>query len=794
MRDVTLLDSGWLFSLGENEGAEAVGFDDAAWSAVDVPHDWAIAGPFDEDNDAQYTAIMEDGERKQRKHTGRTGGLPFVATGWYRRSITLPAGAGQRVFLEFDGAMSNSRVYVNGEIVGSWPFGYASFCFEITDHVRFGEENTIAVRLEPKPSSSRWYPGAGLYRNVRLVVTDAVHVAHWGTTLTTPEIDDARAVVRLRTEVLNQGDAASDVTLTTTIVDPDGKEVATSSATETIDGSATFDQSLSVTDPQRWDIDAPNLYKAISRVVVDGQEIDTYETRFGIRTITFDKDKGCFLNGRHIKLNGVCMHHDMGPLGSAVNRRAIERQYEILKEMGCNALRTSHNPPAPEVLDACDELGLVVLDEAFDEWRAPKVKNGYSTLFDEWAEKDLRAIIRRDRNRPCVIMWSIGNEIREQGEEDGAKVAQFLTDICRDEDPTRPTTAGFNNSDAAIENGLADAVDIPGWNYKPMRYERYRNEHPEWTTYGSETCSTVSSRGEYYFPVEQEKGVTRDSLHVSSYDLSTPGWGTLPDEEFAAQDDFEFCLGEFVWTGFDYIGEPTPYGHKWPSRSSYFGIIDLCGIPKDRYYLYRSQWNKRAETLHLLPHWTWPERIGEVTPVHCYTSYDATELFLNGQSLGVKQKDASQFIGRYRLVWDDVVYEPGELKVVALDVDGKPVAETSVVTAGAPAKIELTPDRSTIAADGKDLSYVTVRIVDADGALCPRADDLVTFSVDGVARTVAVGNGDQTSLAPFQASERKAFNGMAMLIVGSLNGEGGAAKVTATAEGLEAGEIVINCK
>jgi len=453
--------------------------------------------------------------------------------------------------------------------------------------------------------------------------------------------------------------------------------------------------------------------------------------------------------------------------------------------MGCNAIRTSHNPPTPELLDLCDELGFLLIDEAFDEWAAAKVENGYHVFFEEWAEKDLRAMIRRDRNHPCVIMWSIGNEIMEQWQEDGAKVAQYLCDICHDEDPTRPTTAGFNGPDKAIENGLADVVDIPGWNYHPQNYARFHKLFPEKATYGSETESTVSSRGAYYFPVTEDVNPIRESLQVSSYDMAYPGWAYSPDVEFQAQDACDFSLGEFVWTGFDYLGEPTPYQEQWPSRSSYFGIIDLCGIPKDRFYLYQSQWTDK-EVLHLLPHWTWPGREGESTPVHCYTSFNTVELFLNGKSLGRRSKRAKLMMGTYRIVWPDVQYEAGELKAVAYDHEGKPVAETTTRTTGAPAAIELMLDRNSIAADGDDMAFATVRILDADGNLCPTADNLVNFRLDGPAEIAAVGNGDATSLEPFQADHRKAFNGMCMVYLRSTkDGSGGSITLHAEAEGLE---------
>ena len=462
--------------------------------------------------------------------------------------------------------------------------------------------------------------------------------------------------------------------------------------------------------------------------------------------------------------------------------------------MGCNALRTSHNPPAPEVLETCDRMGILVIDEAFDEWRVAKCENGYNRLYDRWAERDLRAMIRRDRNHPCVIMWSIGNEVREQDQADGgAAVAQFLTDICHDEDPSRPTTSAFNSPDEAIRNGLADAVDIPGLNYRPHRYKELHGDHPDWVLYGSETESTVSTRGEYHFPVQVEKGsaAKKDNLQVSSYDLAGPPWGYSPDIEFAAQDQCAFILGEFMWTGFDYLGEPTPYYTEWPSRSSYFGIVDLCGVPKDRYYLYRSKWSDK-ETLHLLPHWNWEGREGENTPVHCYTSADTAELFLNGRSLGIRRKNKDCVYGRYRLVWDNVSYEPGVLKVVALSSEGKPVAENEMRTTGAPARLELTPDRAEIAPDGNDLCFITCRVTDADGNVYPLADNLIDFVVEGAGRIVAVGNGDPTSTEPFVAAYRKAFHGICMLIVGADEGATGRIRIRACSEGLRDGCTVVS--
>ncbi len=783
-RQITPLDYDWKFSRTDHPDNVLAGHDDADWETVRVPHDWAITGPFDRAHDIQRIAKKQaDVETDVTEITGRTGGLPHVGVGWYRKRVHVPAdAAGRRVRLEIDGAMSRSRVYCNGRLVGEWPYGYSSFAFDVTDAIQPGADNLIAVRLENKDHSSRWYPGAGLYRHVRLVLLHPVHVAHWGTYVTTPAISAASATVNLETTVENHGPATA-VTLQTVVRDAAGRAVASGATTQRVAGRGVFEQGFTVAEPQRWMPGQPNLYSIITEVVVDGTVVDSQETPLGLRTLVFDPDRGFFINGRSMKLNGVCQHHDLGPLGAAVNRTALKRQLDILQAMGCNAIRTSHNPPAPELLELCDELGLLVIDEAFDEWATGKLHNGYHTFFKDWAEKDLRAMIRRDRNHPCVIMWSIGNEIMEQWEPDGARVARFLVDICHDEDPTRPTTAGFNGPLDAIKNGLAEAVDIPGWNYQPHNYMTFHQQFPAKATYGSETESTVSSRGEYYFPVTEDVSPIRDTLQVSSYDMAYPPWAYSPDIEFRAQDECPFSLGEFVWTGFDYLGEPTPYAEQWPSRSSYFGIIDLCGIPKDRYYLYQSHWTNR-QVLHLLPHWTWPGREGESTPVHCYTGFNTVELFVNGQSQGRRQKRIKMMLGTYRLVWPDVRYQPGELKAVAYDNDGQPVAATVVKTAGPAAAVELEPDRESMAADGDDMAFVAVRIVDAAGNLCPTADHLVTFRVDGPAEIAAVDNGDATSLEPFQADHRRAFNGRCMVYLRSQRDQAGPITVHAESAGL----------
>ena len=568
-RRITFNES-WRFLKGDAAGAAQPGFNDSAWRTLDLPHDWAIEGPFDP------------------KYNPQDGGLPFFGIGWYRKHFTAAADVkGKHISIEFDGAMSNSQVWLNGHVLGGRAYGYIGFSFDLTPHLLYGaQENVLVVKLAPEDESSRWYPGAGIYRNVWLDITAPVHVARWGTYVTTPEVSDAAAVVAIRTRIESGGTDIKGLTLETSILDASDKQVAGASAAAGADVAT----SLRVSRPQRWDIDHPYLYQAVSVIRQGSHVLDRYVTPFGIRTIEFDAKKGFLLNGRYRKLRGVCNHHDLGALGAAVNRRATERQLQIMKSMGVNAIRTSHNPPSPELLEFCDRLGLVVMDEAFDMWRMPKLKNGYSKYFDQWSETDLRDQIRRDRNHPSIIMWSIGNEIPEQKRTDGWKVAKQLTEICHEEDRTRPVTAALNDAEDAIRNELAAQLDIPGFNYKPMLYEKILHDHPKWVIVGSETASTVSSRGVYHLPLEKYNKSA--DLQVSSYDIIAPPWAYIPDPEFAAQDKLPNLLGEFVWTGFDYLGEPTPYGDRkdWPSRSSYFGIVDLCGFPKDRYYLYKSVW------------------------------------------------------------------------------------------------------------------------------------------------------------------------------------------------------------
>jgi beta-galactosidase len=780
-------DENWKFLKGDAAGAEQPVFDDQSWRTLDLPHDWAIEGPFDV------------------KFGPNTGGLPVAGTGWYRKHFSVPAAdKGKFYSIEFDGAMSNSTVWLNGHELGGRPYGYSSFEFDLTPDLKFGAENVVAVRLTPEDASSRWYPGAGIYRNVWLVVTGPVHVAHWGTYITTPEVSEASATVSVKSEVRNRNGQATKATVETAILDAAGKQVGQQLALATIaaGGAATIDASIKVASPRRWDVNQPYLYQAVTTVRSGSQVLDRYVTPFGIRSIEFNRDKGFLLNGRVLKINGVCDHHDLGALGSAVNRRATERQLEILKGMGVNALRTSHNPPSPEMLEACDRLGVLVMDEAFDMWRRPKVRNGYSKYFDQWGERDMRDLVRRDRNHPSVILWSIGNEIPEQNSPDGAVIAKMLTGIAHQEDPTRPTTSAFNSWADAIKNGLADQVDVPGFNYQPMHYEQIQKEHPQWVIFGSETASCVSSRGVYDLPVAPNAVLS--TLQVSSFDTVAPGWAYCPDVEFDAQDRLPNVMGEFVWTGFDYLGEPTPYGraNQWPSRSSYFGIVDLAGFPKDRYYLYKSKWTSQP-MVHVLPHWNWAGHEGQAIPIMAYTNAEEVELFVNGKSLRRKKlgvdtvviptggnvSQSRQFTSKYRLEWE-APYAPGSLRAVAYK-GGTQVAVDEVRTAGPAARLRLVPDRSKISADGQDLSYITVRVEDKDGNLCPLAANLVQFKVEGAGKFEATDNGNAASIEPFQADRHTAFNGLALLIVRSRAGQPGRIQVTATSEGLAAATTVV---
>lgn len=791
-RSEYLLEKGWKFTKGEVSNAEMPAFNDAKWETVDIPHDWAIFGPFDKNNDLQNVAVTQNFETQASLKTGRTGGLPYVGIGWYR--TTFHSTPGKQTTLIFDGAMSEARVFVNGKEACFWPCGYNSFYCDVTSLVNEdGKNSTLAVRLENRPQSSRWYPGAGLYRNVHVVTTEKIHVPVWGTQITTPYVKDEYASVCLRTTILNA--EKTELTVVTDIIDADGQAVSTKTNKGVINHGQPFTQNFIVERPKLWSPETPVLYKAVSKIYSGDTLLDTYSTRFGIRTIEYIADKGFYLNGKRRKFQGVCNHHDLGPLGAAINVAALRHQLTLLKEMGCDAIRTSHNMPAPELVELCDEMGFMMMLEPFDEWDIAKCDNGYHRFFNEWAEKDMVNMLRQYRNNPCVVMWSIGNEVPTQWSPEGYKVAKFLQDICHREGPTRPVTCGMDQVKSVLANGFAAMLDIPGLNYRAHLYDEAYERLPQNIILGSETSSTVSSRGVYKFPVERKAGAMYDDHQSSSYDLEYCNWSNIPDIDFARAEDHEWTIGQFVWTGFDYLGEPSPYDtNAWPNHSSMFGIIDLASIPKDRYYLYRSVWNKEAETLHILPHWNWEGREGEKTPVFVYTNYPSAELFINGKSYGRQTKHKNGTVeNRYRLMWHDAVYQPGEVRVVAYDEQGNPVAEKTVRTAGKPHHIELVTDRSSLQADGKDLAYVTLRIVDKDGNLCPNDGRLVSFKVKGAGKYRASANGDPTCLDLFHKPEMHAFGGMLTVIVQS-GEKTGEIELQATAKGIKTGTIRIPVK
>ncbi len=786
-RDVTTLNEGWQFTKG-------VPTADTKWQTVRVPHDWAIYGPFDRANDFQTVAVEQNGETEKTEKTGRTGGLPFIGKGSYRTTFEVPDTAGRAVTLVFDGAMSNAHVKVNGKEVAFWPYGYNSFYVDLGDNVKPGE-NLLEVDLENFEKASRWYPGAGLYRNVHVVNTSRLHIPTWGTYVTTPKVSKEYASVRLEMKI-DGATKGEKVTVTTDILDPRGKVVATDTSIYHAHGQK-FAQNFLVNTPELWSPSSPSLYTARTTLSVDGRQFDNYDTRFGIRSIEYIPEKGFFLNGELTKFQGVCNHHDLGPLGAAVNRSALRHQIELLKDMGVNAIRTSHNMPAPELVELCDEMGMMLMVEPFDDWGfRPKSPNGYGSVFKDWAEKDVTNMVEHYRNSPAVVMWSTGNEVPSQWGPDGVQELVMLQDLIHDLDPTRPCTNGMDQIRAVLDNGFAAALDIPGFNYKPQYYDDAYAKLPQKLILGSETASTVSSRGVYHFPVEfkDHNVVMHPDNQSNSYDNESCSWSNTPDLDFARDDDNPWVIGQFVWTGFDYLGEPSPYDtDAWPSHSSVFGIIDLASLPKDRYYLYRSRWNKETPTLHVLPHWNWKGREGEVTPVFVYTSYPKAELFINGKSQGVREKNDSTVQNRYRLMWNETVYEPGELKVVAYDASGNP-AETKVVrTAGKPHHLVVTPNRTTLEANGDDLVYFTVQVADKDGNIVPTDTRAVRFKVDGAGTFEATANGDPTSLRPFQKPEMDLFSGAATAIARSAKTPG-TLRFTVTAPGVRPATSEIEVK
>ncbi|WP_207425606.1 DUF4982 domain-containing protein [Pedobacter sp. SYSU D00535] len=786
-RSTIELSKGWKFYKGKADGAHQVQFNDKGWQNVTVPHDWAIYGPFDKEIDKQVVAIVQNGEKVASEKTGRTGALPYIGEGWYRNHFEVPDyKAGQKVLILFEGAMSEPRVYVNGQKVGEWNYGYNYFYFDITNAIQSGKKNTLAVQLSNQGQSSRWYPGAGLYRKVSLIVKNAESIDQWGTYITTPYISADLAKVNVKTKV-----TGDNLRLQTLIVNAEGDTVARNES-QTRFGKE-FEQNIPVSNPQLWSPETPYLYKAITRLYQGSVLKDETTTRFGIREISYKPGTGFSLNGKVRKFKGVCLHHDLGPLGSAINVAALRRQLRILKDMGCDAIRSSHNMPSLEQLELADEMGFMFLAETFDEWARPKVKNGYNRFFNTDAEKDVVNLIHATRNHPSIVMWSSGNEVPDQHGSEGVKRAKWLQDIFHREDPTRPVTVGMDQVKATMASGFGAILDVPGLNYRTHLYEEAFKQFPQGFILGSETASTVSSRGVYKFPVVKAISKTYDDHQCSSYDLEYCSWSNLPEDDFILQDTKPWVIGEFVWTGFDYLGEPTPYDEFWPSRSSYFGINDLAGLPKDRYYLYRSRWNTSDNTLHILPHWNWAGREGQTTPVFVYTNFDSAELFINGKSMGVQKKNDSSPQSRYRLMWMDVKYEPGTVKVVAFDKNGKPAAEKTIVTAEKPSRLVLEADRTTIDADGKDISFVTVSVVDEKGNPCPTVNEQLKFKVNGNGKFRAACNGDATSLEPFHLPTMKLFNGKLVVLVQS-NTNPGDIRLTVEGKGLRSGEIKLTSK
>lgn len=771
----------WKFSREDNPEFSESAYNDAHWQSVTVPHDWAIYGPFDMENDIQRTAIKQDGQKAAIEHTGRTGGLPFVGVGWYRTTFDVSTLTNDKeVFVQFDGAMSNPEVYINGQKAGEWHNGYNTFFLNITPYVK-AKNNTLAVRLNNLTQMSRWYPGAGLYRNVHIITKNKTHIPIWGIQITTPEVTNNFAKVVVNTEFIAAKKEA--IAAETTIFNQRGEKVAHSSNQATAYTTDKITTELYIDKPLLWDIGKPNLYKAVTKLYENGQLKDEVSTTFGVRTIELKPNDGLYLNGRKIKIQGVCMHHDLGALGAAVNESAIHHQIRTMQDMGANAIRTSHNMPAPEYVRAADELGMLLAVESFDEWAIAKVENGYHLYFKEWAEKDLTNLVKHYRNNPSVLMWFIGNEVEEQSAESGSQVAYYLQSIVQKLDPTRPVSNGMDRPQDILRNNMAATMQLAGFNYRPFKYREAYKKLPQRLFLGSETASTVSSRGVYKFPVVRKSMAKYADMQSSSYDVEHCGWSNLPEDDWIHQEDLPYMIGEFIWTGFDYLGEPTPYYVEWPSHSSYFGAVDLAGLPKDRFYLYRSHWNKEAETLHILPHWNWEGREGETTPIFVYTNYPSAELFINGKSQGKRYKDLSIKLEeeekdgnpedlerqkRYRLMWMDTKYEAGVVKVVAYDNNGKAVAEKEIRTAGKPYALRLTTHKETaFSPNGKDLAYITVEAVDKDGNLCPNVNDLVTFSVKGVGSYRAAANGDPTCTDVFHLPKMHLFNGKLVVIVQS---------------------------
>ena len=761
--------------------------DGKSWSQVAVPHDWAISGPFDKKWDLQMVAIEQNGEKEKTEKSGRSGALPWIGEGMYKMNLQLPKGY-KRAVLVFDGAMSQPVVSVNGKEAGRWAYGYNAFRIDITPYVQFGgKKNLVEVHLNNVEESSRWYPGGGLYRPVSVELYGNENFSTWDTFVRTLKADKQEAEVEVN--ALLEGKIGKSGKTVIALLDEAGTKVAE----QTVSGTApAIKTTLKVVNPQLWSPESPYLYQ-VKLTRYEGKKVADIQTlKTGIRTISVSRNNGFQLNGITRKIKGVCLHHDLGPLGAAENKAALIRQIKMMKEMGCDAIRTAHNMPSTMQMEICDSLGMMVMAESFDMWIYPKCKNGYAKFFKEWSDKDITNLVKHHRNHPSIIMWSIGNEIPEQWSKEGMEIAKHLQNLCHQYDPSRPVTQGMDKAEAALKSGFAQVMDVPGFNYRVHKYYKNIEQLPQGFLLGSETASTVSSRGVYKFPVEVRacNNNPYPDGQCSSYDTEYCSWSNLPDDDWKLQDDYSWVIGEFVWTGYDYLGEPTPYDTYWPSRSSYFGICDLAGLPKDRYYMYRSRWNETQHTTHLLPHWNWTGREGQVTPVYCYTDGVEGELFVNGKSQGRARKDKSSRLDRYRLRWNNVKYEPGEIRVVTYNQYGDKVGEDVKRTAGEPAQMKFsveTPDHEPIAcmvegctdehnvllnADGNDLAFVTVSLLDKDGNECPLADDELTFEVTGAGTFKAACNGDATSLEPFTHPHMKLFSGKLVVIVQSSTQKG----------------------
>ncbi len=763
-RQMLTLTEGWQFSR-----------DNASWKSVNIPHDWAIAGPFDKKWDLQYVAIEQNGEKEKSEKSGRSGALPWIGEGHYRTSVTLPQGY-TNATLMVDGAMSNAHVRVNGKELAYWPYGYNAFNVNIPLTPEISTLN-IEIDLNNVEESSRWYPGGGLYRPVRLLLNGDTRFEPWQTYIRTIDATEKQATLEVKAKVIGKQGKTEAL-----LADAEGRIVASASVPPTKDGNMMM--RLWFDNPKLWSPESPYLYTLTMNQYADGKLLDTESHKVGIRTISVTKEGGFQLNGKSRKIKGVCLHHDLGPLGAAENKAALIRQIKTMKAMGCDAIRTAHNMPSTMQMDICDSLGMMVMAESFDMWIYPKCKNGYAKFFKEWSDRDIENLVLHHRNHPSIIMWSIGNEIPEQWSEEGVKISRHLQDICHRLDPSRTVTQGMDRAEAALKSGFAQVMDVPGFNYRVHKYEKNIAQLPQGFLLGSETASTVSSRGVYKFPVVVSDNAVYADGQCSSYDTEYCSWSNLPDDDWRCQEDYPWVIGEFVWTGYDYLGEPTPYDTYWPSRSSYFGICDLAGLPKDRYYLYRSHWRTDDHTIHVLPHWTWPGREGKVTPVYCYTDAPEAELFVNGKSQGRISHNKESRLDRFRLRWNNVKYQPGELRVVAYNADGSVMGETKVKTAGEPAALQLdvecpSSDDNTLKADGSDLAYITVSLTDKAGTFCPTLDDDITLSVEGAGTFEAACNGDATSLQSMREPTMKLFSGKAVFVVRSTK-DSGTIKVTAT--------------